>query len=275
MATMEISAKDVFKLRKQTGAGMMDCKKALIEAEGDFEKATDVLRKTGQKLANKRADRDATEGYVLAFSGKGKASIVVLNCETDFVALNDDFGNLVTKFAEAASSSNASSLDELKAASFEGLTVGEKVIEQTGVVGEKLDLSYFESVQGEKVIIYNHPGNRIASIVAFNKDTTDEIAKDVAMQVAAMNPVALSKDDCPQEVIDKELEIAIDLLKQEGKPEQLIEKIAQGKLNKFFKDNTLLNQGFIKDSKISIQQYLNESDKELTVIAFKRYALGE
>ena len=275
MATMEISAKDVFKLRKQTGAGMMDCKKALIEAEGDFEKATDVLRKTGQKLANKRADRDATEGYVLGFTNGDDASIVVLNCETDFVAKNDDFAKLVNKFTETAVSSKATSLEELKTQSIDGITVGEKVIEQTGIVGEKLDLSYFESVSGAKVITYNHPGNRIASVVAFNKDTTDEIAKDVAMQVAAMNPVALNKEDCPQEVIDKELEIAIDLLKQEGKPEAMIEKIAQGKLNKFFKENTLLNQGFIKDSKKSIQQYLSESDKELTVVAFKRYALGE
>lgn len=275
MATMEISAKDVFKLRKQTGAGMMDCKKALIEAEGDFEKAIDVLRKTGQKLASKRADREATEGFVLGFNNGDKASIIVLNCETDFVAKNDDFAALVNKFAETAIDSKAGSLEELKGQAIDGITVEEKVIEQTGVIGEKLDLSYFETVEGGKVITYNHPGNRIASIVAFNKDTTDEIAKDVAMQVAAMNPVALSKEDCSQEVIDKELEIAKDLLKQEGKPEAMIDKIAQGKLNKFFKENTLLNQGFIKDSKKSIQQYLNESDKELTVVAFKRYALGE
>jgi elongation factor Ts len=272
---MEISAKDVFKLRKQTGAGMMDCKKALIEAEGDFEKAIDVLRKTGQKLANKRADRDASEGYVLGFTNNDKASIVVLNCETDFVAKNDDFGVLVKRLADVATSSNAGTLAELKTQSIDGMTLEEKVIEQTGVVGEKLDLSYFESVSGAKVITYNHPGNRIASVVAFNKDTTDEIAKDVAMQVAAMNPVALNKDDCSQDVIDKELEIAKDLLKQEGKPEAMIEKIAVGKLNKFFKENTLLNQGFIKDAKKSIQQYLSESDKELTVVAFKRYALGE
>lgn len=275
MATMEVSAKDVFKLRKQTGAGMMDCKKALVEANGDFEAATDILRKTGQKLANKRADREATEGFVLGYSGAGNASILVLNCETDFVAKNEDFSKLVSRFAETATASNATSLEALKAATIDGITVDEKIVEQTGVIGEKLDLSYFESVQGEKVFAYNHPGNRIASIVAFNKDTTDDIAKDVAMQIAAMNPVALSKEDCPQEVIEKELEIAKDLLKQEGKPEAMIEKIAQGKLGKFFKDNTLLNQGFIKDSKKSIQQYLSESDKELTVVAFKRYALGE
>lgn len=272
---MEISAKDVFKLRKQTGAGMMDCKKALAEAEGDFEAATDILRKKGQKLANKRADRDASEGYVLGYTNGNKASIVVLNCETDFVAKNEDFSKLVQKFADTAVSTDATSLAELKAASVDGITVEEKVIEQTGVVGEKLDLSYFESVEGAKVFAYNHPGNRVVSVVAFNKDTTDEIAKDVCMQIAAMNPVALSKEDCSQEVIDKELEIARDLLKQEGKPEAMIDKIAQGKLGKFFKDNTLLEQGFIKENKKSVQQYLHESDKELTVTAFKRYALGE
>ncbi len=275
MTTIEISAKDVFKLRKQTGAGMMDCKKALVEANGDFELAIDVLRKTGQKLANKRADRDATEGFVLGFTNGGKASIIVLNCETDFVAKNDDFSKLVNSFADVATSSGSTTLESLKSESIDGMTIADKVIEQTGVVGEKLDLSYFESVEGEKVYAYNHPGNRIVSVVAFNRDTTDEIGKSVAMQIAAMNPVAISKDDCPQDVIEKEMEIATDLLKQEGKPEAMIEKIAIGKLGKFFKDNTLLNQGFIKDGKKSVQQYLNESDKELTVVAFKRYALGE
>lgn len=275
MATIEISAKDVFKLRKQTGAGMMDCKKALAEAEGDFEAATDILRKKGQKLASKRADRDATEGFVLAYTNENNASILVLNCETDFVAKNEDFSKLVNKIADTALSSGAKTLDELKASSFGDVTVGEKVIEQTGVVGEKLDLSYFQSVNGSKVYAYNHPGNRVAAIVALNKDTTDEIAKDVCMQIAAMNPVSVGKEDCSQEVIEKELEIARDLLKQEGKPEAMIEKIAQGKLGKFFKDNTLLEQGFIKDGKITVQQYLHSSDKELTVTAFKRYALGE
>lgn len=275
MSTMEISAADVFKLRKQTGAGMMDCKKALAEANGDFELAIDYLRKQGQKLASKRADRDATEGYVLGFTYGNKASIVVLNCETDFVAKNEDFGKLVSRFADVVVNTGVATLDELKSAQFDKITVAEKVVEQTGVIGEKIDLSYFETVQGEKVCAYNHPGNRIVSVVAFNKATSDEIAKDVAMQIAAMAPVSISQADCPKEVIEKELEIAKDILRQEGKPEEMVDKIAQGKLSKFFKDSTLLNQGFIKDQKISVEQYLKQSDKELTVVAFKRYSLGD
>ena len=275
MATIEISAADVFKLRKQTGAGMMDCKKALAEANGDFEQAIDVLRKQGQKLASKRADRDASEGFVLGYVNGSKASILVLNCETDFVAKNEDFGKLVNKFKDAAIASGATNLQELLAADVEGITAAEKVSEQTGVVGEKLDLSYFESVEGAKVYAYNHPGNRVVAVVAFNKETSNDIAKDVAMQIAAMNPVALSKEECSQEIIEKELEIAKDLLRQEGKPEEMIDKIAQGKLSKFFKESTLLEQSFIKDGKKSVKQYLSESDKELTVVAFKRYALGE
>ena len=275
MTTIEISAADVFKLRKQTGAGMMDCKKALIETNGDFEQAIDALRKQGQKLANKRADRDATEGYALGFTYGKKASIVVLNCETDFVAINEDFCKLANRFADIVLAGNVSTIEELKASTIDKITVAEKIIEQTGVIGEKIDLSYFESVQGEKVWAYNHPGNRIVSIVAFNKDTTDEIAKDVAMQIAAMSPVSISQADCSSEIIEKELEIAKDILRQEGKAEEMIDKIALGKLSKFFKDSTLLNQGFIKDQKISVEQYLKQSDKELTVVAFKRYSLGE
>lgn len=275
MATMEISAADVFKLRKQTGAGMMDCKKALTETNGDFEQAIDVLRKQGQKLASKRADRDATEGYVLGFTYGNKASVVVLNCETDFVAKNEDFGKLVQRFADIVVNEGVENLEALRGAKIDNILVSDKIIEQTGVIGEKLDLSYFETVEGETVCAYNHPGNRIVSVVAFNKKTTDEVAKDVAMQIAAMAPVSISEADCSKEIIEKELEIAKDILRQEGKPEEMVEKIAQGKLSKFFKDSTLLNQGFIKDQKISVEQYLKQSDKELTVVAFKRYSLGD
>ena len=247
MATAEISAKDVMKLRTQTGAGMMDCKKALAEADGNFETAIDILRKQGQKLANKRADRDATEGFVLAKSsadGK-KAFIIVLNCETDFVAKNENFGKLVNQFADAALAANATTLEQVKALLFDGVTIGEKVIEQVGVIGEKLDLSYFELVQGEQVYSYNHPGNRTAAILAVNAAVDVEVVKNVAMQIAAMNPVSIDKGDCPQSVIEKEIEIAKELLRQEGKPEDMIDKIAQGKLTRFFKDSTLLNQDFI------------------------------
>ena len=277
MATAEISAKDVMKLRTQTGAGMMDCKKALAEADGNFETAIDILRKQGQKLANKRADRDATEGFVLAKSsadGK-KAFILVLNCETDFVAKNESFGKLVERFADAALAANATTLEQVKALPIDGVTIGEKVIEQVGVIGEKLDLSYFELVQGEQVYSYNHPGNRTASILAVNAVVDIEVVKNVAMQIAAMNPVSIDKGDCPQSVIEKEIEIAKDLLRQEGKAEDMIDKIAQGKLARFFKDSTLLNQDFIKDNKTTVGQYLKSVNKDLTVTAFKRYSLAD
>lgn len=274
MATAEISASEVFKLRKQTGAGMMDCKKALIEANGDMEAAVDYLRKKGQKLASKRADREASEGFAYAASNGNKAYITVLNCETDFVAKNDDFSKLTKSIAQVGIDNDVANLDALLAADMNGMSVQDKVVEQTGVVGEKLDLSYFAKIEGEKVYAYNHPGNQVASIVALNKDVSDDVAKDVAMQIAAMNPVSLSKADCPSDVIEKELEIAKDQLKQEGKPEDLIEKIAQGKLGKFFKENTLLGQAFIKDGKKSVEQYLKEQDKDLTVVAFKRFAMS-
>ncbi|MFM7021473.1 MAG: translation elongation factor Ts [Flavobacteriales bacterium] len=277
MATAEISAKDVMKLRNQTGAGMMDCKKALAEADGNFEVAIDILRKQGQKLANKRADREATEGFVLAKSSADnkKAFIIVLNCETDFVAKNENFGKLVNQFADAALAANATTLEQVKALPFENITIGEKVIEQVGVIGEKLELSYFEAVQGEQVYSYNHPGNRTASILAVNAAVDVEVVKNVAMQIAAMNPVSIDKADCPQSVIEKEIEIAKELLRQEGKPEDMIDKIAQGKLTRFFKDSTLLNQDFIKDNKQTVGQYLKSFNKDLTVTAFKRYSLAD
>jgi elongation factor Ts len=274
MATAQISAADVFKLRKQTGAGMMDCKKALAEADGDFEAATDILRKNGQKLASKRADREASEGFALAKTVGNKAYLAVLNCETDFVAKNEDFGKLVEKFLDVAIAAEVTTLTDLLAANIDGLTVADKITEQTGVIGEKLDLSYFEVVEGGTVYGYNHPGNKVASIVALNNGVDQEYAKDVAMQIAAMAPVAIDKDDVPADVVAKELEIAKELLIQEGKPAEMVDKIAQGKLNKFFKESTLLNQSFIKDSKKSVKQYLSEGDAELTVTAFKRYSLS-
>lgn len=274
MATAEISASEVFKLRKQTGAGMMDCKKALMESNGDFDAAIDYLRKKGQKLADKRADRDATEGYAYAATKGNKAYISVLNCETDFVAKNEDFAKLTQSIAQVGIDNDVADLEALLSASMGDVTVKEKVVEQTGVVGEKLDLSFFAKVEGEKVYAYNHPGNQVVAIVAFNKECADDVAKDVAMQIAAMAPVSLNKEDCPQDVIEKELEIAKEQLKQEGKPEEMIEKIAQGKLGKFFKENTLLGQAFIKDGKKSVDQYLKEQDKDLTVVAFKRFAMS-
>lgn len=277
MATMEINAKDVMKLRAQTGAGMMDCKKALAEAEGNFEVAIDVLRKQGQKLANKRADRETTEGFVLAKTSADnkKAFIISLNCETDFVAKNESFGKLVERFAELALANNSQTVEEVKALKFDDITIGEKVIEQTGVIGEKLEICCFEAISGEQVYAYNHPGNRTAAILAVNTAVDAEVVKNVAMQIAAMNPVSIDKADCPQAVIEKEIEIAKDLLRQEGKPEDMIEKIAQGKLQRFFKDSTLLNQDFIKDNKTTVGQYLKSTNKDLTVTAFRRYSLAD
>lgn len=273
MATAEISAKDVFKLRKQTGAGMMDCKKALIESDGDFDAAIDYLRKKGQKLANKRADRDAAEGFALAKVSGKKGYLLALNCETDFVAKNDDFGKLVESFIDVAIANDSKNLEELLAASIDGMTIAEKIIEQTGVIGEKLDLSYYEVAEGETVYGYNHPGNQIATLVGLSEEVDEVYAKDCAMQTAAMAPVAIDEDGVSQEIIEKEIEIAKDLLRQEGKPEKMIDQIAQGKLKKFFKENTLLNQMFIKDNKKSIKQYLGEASKDLTIVSMKRFSM--
>jgi elongation factor Ts len=262
----EIKAADVQKLRKSTGAGMMDCKKALQEAEGDFEKAVELIRKKGQAVANKRADREASEGVVLAKtdSTQKKGAMIVLNCETDFVAKNDGFVELASKILAIALENQPANLDELKALSMDGKKIEEIVVEQVGVIGEKLDLSYYENVAAEKVGAYIHPGNKLATLVGVNKsDVEDQMVKDVAMQVAAMNPVAVNKDAVPKDVIEKELEIGRDMARNEGKPEQILDKIAQGRLNKFFKENTLLDQAFVKDNKKTVSQYLKEANPDL------------
>lgn len=276
---MNITAADVNKLRQQTGAGMMDCKKALQEAEGDFEAAVDILRKKGQKVAAKRSDRDAAEGLVLAkTTADGKNGVmVVINCETDFVAKNEDFGKFANSILEAAVQNAPADIEGLKQLPFEGngMSIAEKIIEQTGVIGEKIDLSAYEQLSADTVYAYNHPGNKLAAMVGLNKSgDLSEVAKDVAMQVAAMAPVALDKDQVPQDVIDREIEVGKDLAIQEGKPAEMAEKIAMGRLNKFFKENTLLNQDYIKDNKKSIAQYLKDFDSDLTVTGFKRIALG-
>ena len=275
---MKITAQQVNELRKITGAGMMDCKKALVETNGDQEKAIDYLRKKGQKVAAKRADREAAEGVVLAKVSDDKkfAAAVMINCETDFVAKNADFIAYVQSVMDLAVENRAKNLEELKALKLGDRTVEESVVEKTGVIGEKIELSKYEVVEAESTYAYIHPGNRIAAIAGFNKAGEEfaEAGHDVVMQIAAMAPVAVDKDRVPQEVIDREIEIGKDQARQEGKPEAMIEKIAMGKLNKFFKENTLLNQAFIKDSKKSVQQYLQGYDKDLTVTDFKRLALG-
>jgi elongation factor Ts len=276
MAT--ITAADVNKLRLQTGAGMMDCKKALTESDGDFEQAVDILRKKGQKVAANRSDRDAKEGLVIAktTSDGKKGVIIVLNCETDFVAKNEAFGVFANTILDVAIAKSPKSIDELKSLPFagNGVTVGEKLIEQIGIIGEKLELSTYEVVEAGKVVAYNHPGNKLATIVGFNKTNEDTISRDVAMQIAAMAPVAVDKNDVDTRMLERELDIAREQVRQEGKPEEMVEKIAQGKLNKFYKESTLLNQEYIKDSKKTIRQFLAEADKELQVTGFKRIALS-
>ena len=277
MSTMAISAADVNKLRQMTGAGMMDCKKALTEANGDFDAAIDVLRKQGQKVAAKRADRDATEGLVIAKTNADSTVgvLVCVNCETDFVAKNADFTAMAERMTAIALEKGISSLEALKSAAYDsnGMTIAEKLIEQTGVIGEKIDVSACSEVKAPFVYAYNHPGNKVASLVGLNKAGFEVAAKDVAMQVAAMGPVALDKASTPQSVIDKELEIGKELAIQEGKPADMAEKIAQGRLNKFFKESTLLAQEFIKDNKMSVEQYLKSQDKDLTATDFKRHSL--
>ena len=272
----KISASDVGKLRRQTGSGMMDCKKALIEASGDFEQAVDILRKKGQKVAAKRADRQATEGVVIAKNNtdNNKAILISLNCETDFVAKNEDFIKIAHSILDKAVSENLASSEDLSSMLLnEGMTVGEKVLEQTGVIGEKIEISA-QVVEDTQVSSYVHAGNRLATIVGFNQTLDNQVARDIAMQVAAMSPIAVDKDNVDQETVNRELEIAKDLARQEGKPEQMLDKIAQGRLNKFFKENTLLNQAFIKDGKKSVAQYLQEHAKDLSVTCFKRVGLS-
>ena len=271
-----ISASDVGKLRKQTGSGMMDCKKALVEANGDFDLAVDILRKKGQEVAAKRADRQAMEGVVIAKTNddNSKAILISLNCETDFVAKNEDFIAIAQDILDTAVSadlSSAESIHELKLSN--GMTVSEKVLEQTGVIGEKIEISA-QLIQDIQVSSYIHAGNRLATLVGFNAITDDQVARDVAMQVAAMSPLAVDKDGIDQETIDRELEIAKDLARQEGKPEEMLEKIAFGRLNKFYKENTLLNQAFIKDGKKTVAQYLKDQHDSLSVTCFKRVGLS-
>lgn len=274
---MAITAQEVNKLRQQTGAGMMDCKKALEENNGDFEQAIDYLRKKGAKVAANRGDRDSKEGVVLAkTSADGKRGILIwVNCETDFVAINADFIAFADSIATIALEKNAKTKEEILTLPYNGdITVGDKFMEQVGKIGEKIEIGYFDTISAEKVSAYIHPGNRVSVIVGFNKDVADEVGRNVAMQAAAMAPVALDKEGVTPEMLERELEIAREQIRAEGKPEDMVEKIAQGKIAKFYKESTLLNQEYIKDSKLNVLQYLQSIDKGLTATAFKRYALS-
>jgi elongation factor Ts len=277
MSTATITAADVNKLRQITGAGMMDCKKALAEAEGDFEKAIDYLRKKGQKVAANRADREAKEGYIIAqTNAEGtRGYLVAISCETDFVAKNQDFVNFAQGILDVAMANSPADAEALKALPFDGATVNDKVFDMVGKIGEKIELSRYEMIEAPKVIAYNHPGNRLASMVGLSSATAPESSgKDVAMQIAAMSPVAIDKGDVDSATIERELEIAKEQIRAEGKPEEMVEKIAAGKLNKFYQESTLLNQAFIKEDKKSVGQYLDSVEKGLTVSVFKRVQIG-
>jgi len=274
MAT--ITAADVNKLRQQTGAGMMDCRKALVESDGDFEKAVDYLRKKGQKVAALRSDRETKEGVIIAkTTADGKAGVIVgLGCETDFVAKNEDFVKFAQSIVDLALANGIKSIEDLGAATLDGATVADKVNDQVAKIGEKITLAKFERIEAASVTAYIHGNYRMGVLVGFTKPVSEEVGKDVAMQIAAMNPIAVDADSVPADVIAREKEIAVEQVKAEGKAPEMAEKIAMGKVNKFFKESTLLAQAFVKDNNKSVADYLKSVAADLTVTAFKRIALG-
>lgn len=272
---MAVTMADITHLRKMSGAGMMDCKKALEEANNDFEKAMEIIRKKGQAVAAKRSDREAAEGCVLAAEEGGFAAIVALKCETDFVAKNADFVALTQDILNAAMAGKPATKEALLAATLsEGRTVENHITDRIGVTGEKMELGFYEFVEGAATVSYIHPGNKLAAIVAFNEPVDHYVAREIAMQVAAMNPVAVTPEEVPAHVLDTEREVARDKARQAGKPENLIDRIAEGALQKYFKENTLLQQEYVKDAKLTVQQYLQQQSKTLTVTAFKRVTLN-
>lgn len=276
---MAITAQEVNKLRQMTGAGMMDCKKALTEAEGDFEKAIDILRKKGQKVSASRADRETKEGTIVTHVSADGATgtLLSLTCETDFVAKNEDFVSFANTLLDLAVANNATSVEQILALPFENISTADKIIEMTGKIGEKIEISHYEVVTGEAVVPYIHSNGKLGvlvSLVNTNGAAVEEAGKDVAMQIAAMNPVAVDKDGVDASVVEREIEVGKEQARQEGKAEEMLEKIALGKLNKFYKENTLLSQQFVKDNSLSIAQYLDKVSKGMTVAAFKRVSIG-
>jgi len=274
---MEIKAADVAKLRQMTGAGMMDCKNALVEANGDFERAKEIIREKGKLVAAKRADRDTTQGSVVALANdsRDKAILVCLGCETDFVAKNVDFVQLVKTIADTALAQMPADLAALKALSIENVTIEEALTAQTGKSGEKHAIPFYAKLEAPYIATYIHMNNKVATIVGFTKAIAPEVGKEIAMQITAMNPVSISKNDCPQSVIEKELEIYREQIRLEGKPEQMVEQIAKGKLAKFFKESTLEEQTFVKDGKITVAEYLKSVDPQVKVTGFYRFSLND
>ena len=272
---MKITATEVNDLRKSTGAGMMDCKKALVEANGDHEKAIEILRKKGQKVAANRAERESSEGVVFLKVNKEKSKgvIISLNCETDFVAKNREFLNFATEIINIAE--NVNSIEGLHNSKIGSLTIADKLVEQTGIIGEKIEIGNFQKLSGKYIGGYVHAGNKIASLVALSDSLSfsEEVSKNVAMQVAAMNPLSLNENSVDSKIVDKETQIIKEQLIKEGRPENIIDNIIIGKLKRFYKDNTLVNQSYIKDSKISVEDYVKSIDKDLSIKSFVRVSL--
>ncbi|MGP1363299.1 MAG: translation elongation factor Ts [Bacteroides sp.] len=274
----EIKAADVMKLRKMTGAGMMDCKKALEETDGDFSRAQELIRERGKAIANKRADREASQGVAIARANATKtaAAIFVLNCETDFVAKNQDFVKLAERILDEALRADVKDLDGVRSMILDGKTVDELVQNQSGITGEKMGLGFYKRIDAPTVGCYIHPGNRLATVVGVSKSgANQELLFDLAMQIAGMNPVAIDAASLPEDIRKKEFEIGREQARLEGKPEQILDKIAEGRLAKFIKENTLMGQEFIKDPQLTIEQYVSKYDKDLKVVCFERYGLSE
>ena len=272
---MAVTMADIQHLRKMTGAGMMDCKNALVETDGDYDKAVEIIRKKGQAVAAKREDREASEGCVIAKTESGHAAVVALQCETDFVAKNADFITLTERILEVAMNNKPKTLEELLALPLEKGTVAELITDRIGATGEKMELGFYEYISAPSVVAYIHPGNKLATIVGFDKENVDKsVARDIAMQVAAMNPIAITAEEIPASVKETEMNIAREKAREGGKPEHILDRIAEGSLQKFFKDNTLLQQDYVKDSKITIEEFIKQNDKELKVTAFKRVSLN-
>ena len=274
---MEIKAADVMKLRKMTGAGMMDCKKALIEAEGDYERAKDIIREKGKLVVSKRADRSASEGVVVTKIVGQKAYLLCLACETDFVAQNSEFSASANAILDIAVANDAADVEALKAIkNADGITVEEMVTEKSGQTGEKVELAYYGRIEAPYCNAYVHFNKKLGTILGFNKEVSEDVAHTIAMQATAMAPISIDENDCPAEVVEKEKAIALEMMKQDpknaNKPEAILAKIAEGKMRKFFEENTLLNQALVGE-KISIREYIQQADKEATIVAYKRFAL--
>lgn len=273
---MAVSMADISKLRKLTGAGMMDCKNALNETNNDIEAAIEIIRKKGQAVAAKREDREAAEGCVLSANVGDFAAVVALKCETDFVAKNEGFVALTQRILDAAIAARAKSIEDVAALELNGQKISDLIVEEIGKTGEKMELGFYEFIEAPSATSYNHLGNKLATIVGFNIEGVDyQTGRDVAMQVASMNPVSVTRDEVPAHISAQELEIGRDKARQEGKPEAMLDKIAQGRLNKFYKESVLMEQEFVKDPTLNIEGYLKKQNPELKATSFKRVNLNE